>query len=71
MASSYPDGILTHWFSNHFQYARRSLGSLGLLVAKGSLPDSRGILQTDFGKVSVCQRIGPFDVCGAESGWQT
>ncbi|MEZ6138723.1 MAG: hypothetical protein R3C53_27880 [Pirellulaceae bacterium] len=38
----------------------------GSLVAKSSLADSRGIVQTDFGKVSVCQRIGQFDVCAAE-----
>ncbi|MEZ6133804.1 MAG: hypothetical protein R3C53_02730 [Pirellulaceae bacterium] len=41
----------------------------GLLFSKGSLADSLGDLQTDFGKVSVCQRIGPLDVCAAERSW--
>ncbi|MEZ6138902.1 MAG: hypothetical protein R3C53_28790, partial [Pirellulaceae bacterium] len=43
----------------------------GSLVSRGSLADSRGKVQTDFGKVSVCQRIGSFDVRAAENGWQT
>ncbi|MEZ6138736.1 MAG: hypothetical protein R3C53_27945 [Pirellulaceae bacterium] len=37
-----------------------------LFVSQGSVADFRGDLQTDFGKVSVCQGIGSFDVREAE-----